>query len=186
MMRSWASVTALTSAWLAACRSSRRCDPAHPHSTRQQSPVSQLPPARMEAPPGHGARRDVVSSGPARCNADSAPARAGGAALGASSGSGYDVPRPALSRPERPTVGAWDGQRARPLFPERSMFRSWLVLVLLALAPRPVAAAAPKAQWVAVTAPAFRAALTPLCEHRRAQGLRVTVVETSQVLSAEE
>lgn len=40
--------------------------------------------------------------------------------------------------------------------------------------------------WVAATAPAFRAALGPLIEHRRAQGFRVSVIETTDVLSGEE
>jgi len=40
--------------------------------------------------------------------------------------------------------------------------------------------------WLAVTAPAFRAALEPLIECRRAEGLRVLVVETTEVLSPEE
>src|SRR5436190_8666990 len=41
------------------------------------------------------------------------------------------------------------------------------------------------AQWLAVTAPAFRAELAPLIEHRRAEGFKVTVVETTNVLTQE-
>jgi hypothetical protein len=39
-------------------------------------------------------------------------------------------------------------------------------------------------QWIVVTAPAFQAALAPLCDHRRAEGMRVLVVRTKDVLSA--
>src|SRR5262245_8049256 len=42
------------------------------------------------------------------------------------------------------------------------------------------------AQWVLVTAPAFRSELTPLIDHRRAEGLKVVVIETTEVLSAEQ
>jgi hypothetical protein len=45
---------------------------------------------------------------------------------------------------------------------------------------------APPRQWVLVTPPAHRAALEPLCEQRKSQGFRVTVVETTDVLSADE
>lgn len=41
-------------------------------------------------------------------------------------------------------------------------------------------------QWVVVTAPAFREAIVPLCEHRHAQGLRVSVLRTTDILSADE
>jgi hypothetical protein len=41
-------------------------------------------------------------------------------------------------------------------------------------------------QWIVVTAPAFRSALAPLCERRRAEGMRVVVVQTTDVLSAEQ
>jgi hypothetical protein len=44
--------------------------------------------------------------------------------------------------------------------------------------------AAEKPQWIVVTAPAFKEALTPLCDHRSAEGLRVVVVQTTDVLSA--
>ena len=47
------------------------------------------------------------------------------------------------------------------------------------------AAAADEArpQWVVVTAPSLRAELEPLCEHRRGEGLAVTVIQTSDVLT---
>jgi hypothetical protein len=38
------------------------------------------------------------------------------------------------------------------------------------------------AQWLVVTAPAFRAELAPLIEHRKAEGLKVVVVVTTNVL----
>jgi hypothetical protein len=47
------------------------------------------------------------------------------------------------------------------------------------------AAEAPPKQWVLVTAPAHRAALEPLCELRKEQGFRVSIVETTDVLSKE-
>jgi hypothetical protein len=46
--------------------------------------------------------------------------------------------------------------------------------------------ATPDGQWIVVTAPAFRKALEPLCEHRKAQGLRVVVVPTTDVLTGRE
>src|SRR5262249_11829217 len=45
---------------------------------------------------------------------------------------------------------------------------------------------APAGQWVVVTAPEFRDAVRPLCEHRKAQGLRVVVVQTTDVLDAKQ
>jgi hypothetical protein len=67
----------------------------------------------------------------------------------------------------------------------------WILLAALGLGPsvfsgaQQVAAADPP-QWIAVTAPAFRAALAPLCEERKAQGMRVVVVETTEVLTPRE
>src|SRR5207247_229963 len=46
--------------------------------------------------------------------------------------------------------------------------------------------AGPREQWIVVTAPAFRSALQPLCAHRKSQGLRVLVVQTSDVLGPRE
>ncbi len=59
------------------------------------------------------------------------------------------------------------------------------ILALLAFA-APGRAADEPPQWVVVTAPAFRDALEPLCEHRKAQGMNVVVVRTDDVLSAKE
>ena len=47
------------------------------------------------------------------------------------------------------------------------------------------AADVPQAQWLVVTAPAFRDALETLCQHRKTQGMRVVVVQTTDVLSRE-
>jgi hypothetical protein len=44
---------------------------------------------------------------------------------------------------------------------------------------------APAAQWIVVTAPAFRKAVEPLCEQRKGQGMRVVVVQTTDVLDAD-
>jgi hypothetical protein len=41
-------------------------------------------------------------------------------------------------------------------------------------------------QWIVVTAPEFAKAIEPLCEHRKAQGLSVKVVQTTDVLKPEE
>jgi hypothetical protein len=60
---------------------------------------------------------------------------------------------------------------------------AWL-LAVLACATRGVAAEKEVPQWILVTAPTFRAALAPLCDHRRAEGMRVLVVQTTDVLSA--
>src|SRR5262245_28083931 len=64
-----------------------------------------------------------------------------------------------------------------------------LLFLLLACSLVPGRAAAEPAeppQWLVVTAPAFRAALEPLCRHRQAQGMRVVVIQTSDVLSDQE
>jgi hypothetical protein len=65
---------------------------------------------------------------------------------------------------------------------------SWffVTLGLLLLSPISALAEAPPAQWVVVTAPAFRKAVEPLCEHRKAQGLKVVVVQTTDVLDVKE
>src|SRR5262245_50398325 len=67
-------------------------------------------------------------------------------------------------------------------FEEVSMRLAPLTLVLLL--PLSIRSAEPPAQWVVVTAPAFRAALGPLIEHRKDQGLKVIVVPTTDVLTA--
>jgi hypothetical protein len=65
------------------------------------------------------------------------------------------------------------------------MSRLWTALVLL-LVPAAVGADAPPPRWVVVTAPAFREAVQPLCDHRKAEGLRVVVVQTTDMLSDKE
>jgi hypothetical protein len=44
----------------------------------------------------------------------------------------------------------------------------------------------PASQWLVVTAPAFRPAIEALVAHRQAEGMRVTVVQTTDVLSSKE
>ena len=41
-------------------------------------------------------------------------------------------------------------------------------------------------QWMLVSPPGFRPALAPLIEHRRAEGFKVVVLETTDVLSQEQ
>jgi hypothetical protein len=65
------------------------------------------------------------------------------------------------------------------------VFRYGLSLALLLLTTTS-GFAAPAAQWIVVTAPAFRKAIEPLCEHRKKQGLQTVVVQTTDVLSARE
>jgi hypothetical protein len=48
------------------------------------------------------------------------------------------------------------------------------------------AAEAQPTQWIVVTAPAFRPALEPLIDRRRAQGLKVVVIETTNALTSTE
>src|SRR5262249_23598997 len=65
------------------------------------------------------------------------------------------------------------------------MTRRWIVLLALcgsALSAAPCAAA--EGQWIVATAPAFRRAVQPLCEHRKSQGFHVVVIQTSDVLDA--
>jgi hypothetical protein len=59
-----------------------------------------------------------------------------------------------------------------------------LLLALFVVTSHAAAADEPAPHWIVVTAPEFREALTPLCDHRRADGLQVTVVKTTDVLSA--
>lgn len=65
--------------------------------------------------------------------------------------------------------------------------RHFLLSVALSLAPvTPLSAAESAPTWVVVTAPAFREAIEPLCEYRKAEGFQVVVVQTSDVLSEKE
>jgi hypothetical protein len=58
----------------------------------------------------------------------------------------------------------------------------WLALSIAITSP----ALAEEAQWLVITAPAFRDGLQPLCEQRKAQGFRVVVVSTSDILDAKQ
>src|ERR1700687_2074385 len=62
----------------------------------------------------------------------------------------------------------------------------WLLFAILACLPARVLAEEPPSQWILVTAPAFREALEPLCEHRRTQKMHVSVVQTTDVLGKKE
>ena len=59
-----------------------------------------------------------------------------------------------------------------------------LLLAVLTWTGRSTAADEQKPQWIVVTAPAFKEVLTPLCDQRRADGMRVVVVQSTDVLSA--
>lgn len=68
------------------------------------------------------------------------------------------------------------------------MYRRFLfAFLLLPFLAWPVRAADPQlVQWIVVTAPAFRTAIEPLCAQRRADGMQVVVIQTTDVLSADE
>jgi hypothetical protein len=68
------------------------------------------------------------------------------------------------------------------------MSRAGLALCLAMLLARPAGAVGPppREQWIVVVAPALRAAVTPLVEHRRAQGMRVKVIDIGDLLTAHE
>src|SRR5439155_618615 len=68
------------------------------------------------------------------------------------------------------------------------MRKSALVLLvgLLTRAGHCYGAEQDQAQWLVVTAPAFRAELVPLIEHRRDDGLKIVVIETTNVLTQEQ
>jgi len=66
------------------------------------------------------------------------------------------------------------------------MTRLYLKLILFALIFLVNCCVAETGQWIAVTAPAFRNELEPLCELRRSQGLRVKVIETTDILTREQ
>ena len=65
----------------------------------------------------------------------------------------------------------------------RRRFEGVLALVILCGAELAHAADGPAGQWVLVTPPDFRPALAPLIEHRQAEGFKVVVLETTEVLS---
>jgi hypothetical protein len=60
---------------------------------------------------------------------------------------------------------------------------AWTVAAFVFAAP---VCAAPEAQWIVVTAPAFRKAVEPLCQQRKSQGMHVVIVQTTDVLSRDE
>jgi hypothetical protein len=65
----------------------------------------------------------------------------------------------------------------------------WLVAILAAVFIGTItfqAADTPPGRWLVVAAPAFRAELTPLIEHRRAEGFQVTVLESTALLTPEQ
>lgn len=62
--------------------------------------------------------------------------------------------------------------------------RLFLVCFAMAISSAPCWADGP--HWVVVTAPAFRSALEPLCAHRQAEGMRITILQTTEVLTPAE
>lgn len=65
----------------------------------------------------------------------------------------------------------------------------WLVgAAALAILHSPVGAQDDKGpvQWIVASAPAFSNSLTPLCERRRAEGMRVVMVKTTDILSPQQ
>jgi hypothetical protein len=58
--------------------------------------------------------------------------------------------------------------------------------LVLVFCPPLVAAEKDAPEWIVVTAPAFRAALAPLIEHRRTEGMKVHVIETTDALNAQQ
>jgi hypothetical protein len=67
---------------------------------------------------------------------------------------------------------------------DRRTFVSLALLILAAC--RTSAGEATGSQWIVVTAPAHRSAVETLGEHRKAQGMKVVLVQTTDVLTAEE
>ncbi len=62
-----------------------------------------------------------------------------------------------------------------------------LALILLLVGAAPLRAEPPPPpQWIVVTPAAFRSAIEPLAEHRKAQGMQVKVVQTTDILSNRE
>ena len=65
----------------------------------------------------------------------------------------------------------------------------WLVAILTAVfigATACQTAEAPPGRWLVVAAPALRAELTPLIDHRRAEGFQVTLLESTALLTPEQ
>ena len=64
----------------------------------------------------------------------------------------------------------------------RDLAAAWLLLATTASR----LAAEPLGQWIAVTPPEFREALQPLIQHRQAEGFKVVVLQTTDVLGPEQ
>src|SRR5262245_37232736 len=64
--------------------------------------------------------------------------------------------------------------------------RFWIFVAIIALGGRGAVAVEPAPEWIVVAAPAFRSAIEPLCEHRRAEGMHVQIVQTTDVLSGKQ
>src|SRR6516165_6577121 len=65
---------------------------------------------------------------------------------------------------------------------KRHVFASLILLFLFAA--RGWSSDADRPLWISVTAPEFRAALEPLCEHRRAEGMDVRIISTADFSEA--
>jgi hypothetical protein len=74
------------------------------------------------------------------------------------------------------------GNQARSHAMKRLVF---LAIVLLSILPARLAGADRPARWIVVTAPAFRAAIEPLCKRRASEGFDVVVVQTADVGAAD-
>jgi hypothetical protein len=61
-----------------------------------------------------------------------------------------------------------------------------MALLIAALGCLTSAAQAPMDQWIVAVAPAFRAAIEPLAQYRQDQGLKAIIVQTTDVLTADE
>lgn len=71
------------------------------------------------------------------------------------------------------------------IFAARHALEAVLLCLILATGQRSSAGDSP-GQWILITPPAFRPALRPLIERRQAQGFKVVVLETSEVLTREQ
>src|SRR5262249_44077469 len=147
---------------------------------RPARPARLLP--RRRGGPAGGVGRPRVGAAPGP------PAQHGGVAVAARRGAHRPATGAVAARP-RGAVAAGVRRRSRdpaPLFARMNdtmpRFATWTLALLLL---SPVVARAAD-QGIVVTAPAFRDAVEPLCEHRKSQGLRVRVVQTTDVLTPEE
>src|SRR5262249_3209341 len=72
-------------------------------------------------------------------------------------------------------------------FPSPTMKLRWLLVTAFGLLSSHLMAAEQRAaQWLIVTAPAFRSAIEPLVEHRKAEGMKVQVIQTTDVVTFKE